>query len=88
MPIFRAGLAVLAMFIGGIAALLGTIMIVSALSTGAVQFSYGAGARAMTETVTQATDSARYWRLVTGLGFAPAILGAISAWWGWRAINI
>jgi hypothetical protein len=75
------------MFIGAIAALLGTIMVVSALTTGAVQFSYGAGASAVTETVSQATDSARYWRLVIGLGFAPAILGAIAAWWGWRAIN-
>jgi mannose/fructose/N-acetylgalactosamine-specific phosphotransferase system component IID len=87
MAMLRAGLAVAAMFIGAIAALLGVIVVLSALNTGAVQFSYGHGADSVSETVSRATDAARYWRLVTALGFAPAVIGALAARWGWRTID-
>ncbi len=87
MPMFRAGLAVAAMLIGGISAFLGTVVTLSALKTGSVSLSYGTGDGAVTETVTQAADAARYWLLVSGLGIGPAVLGALATLWGWRLIN-
>lgn len=87
MPLFRAGLAVSAMLIGAIAAFLGVILTASALQTGAISLSYGNGDSAVSETITRAADAARYWQLLVALGLAPAILGALSAHWGWRAIN-
>jgi mannose/fructose/N-acetylgalactosamine-specific phosphotransferase system component IID len=87
MAMLRAGLAVAAMLIGAISVLLGVIVVLSALKTGAVQFSYGHGADAVSETVSRASDAARYWRLVTALGLAPAIVGALAARWGWRTID-
>ncbi|MGB4866137.1 MAG: hypothetical protein WBP38_09630 [Hyphomicrobium sp.] len=87
MPMFRAGLAVAAMLIGGIAAFLGIVVALSALKTGSVSLSYGVGDAAVTETVMQAVDASRYWLLVGGLGVAPAVLGALSALWGWRTIS-
>ena len=87
MSMLRAGLAVAALFIGAIAALLGTIIVFSALKTGSIQFSYGIGGGAVTESASRATDAAQYWRLVAGLGLAPAIVGALAVGWGWRTIN-
>ena len=87
MSMFRAGLAVAALLIGAIAAFLGTVIIFSALKSGSIQFSYGLGAAAVTETASRATDAAQYWRLVAELGLAPAIVGALAVGWGWRTIN-
>lgn len=87
MPMFRAGLAVAAMLIGAIAAFLGVILTASAIKNGAISLSYNSGDSIISETVTRAGDAVRYWQLVVALGVAPAILGALSARWGWRAIN-
>lgn len=87
MTMFRAGLAVAALLIGGIAAFLGIVVTFSALKTGGVSLSYGSGETAVAETITKAADAARYWRLVIGLGVAPALLGTIAALWGWRSIS-
>lgn len=87
MTMFRAVLAVAMMFIGAVSAFLGVVLLISALQSGSIQLSYGAGAEAVTETASRATDAARYWRLVGSLGVAPALLGTLAARWGWRAIN-
>jgi mannose/fructose/N-acetylgalactosamine-specific phosphotransferase system component IID len=87
MDMLRAGLAVSAMFIGAISAFLGAVMLLSALKSGSVQFSYGHGTSAVSDTVTLATDAARYWKFVVGLGVLPVIVGVLAARWGWRAIN-
>lgn len=83
----RVGLAVSAMFIGAIAAFLGAVMLLSALRSGSIQFSYGTGADVVNDTVTLAGDAARFWKYVVGLGVLPVIGGVLAARWGWRAIN-
>ncbi len=87
MAMLRAGLAVAAMFIGGIAAFLGVVVALSALRSGSIQYSYGTGTEAVLETVTRAADAARYWQLFVTLCVVPAVLGTLAARWGWRAIN-
>ncbi len=87
MSMLRAGLAVAAMFIGAISALMGTIMVLTALKTGSVQFSYRSGGTTIAETVTRAADAVRYWRFVAALGAAPLIFGVIAARWGWQEID-
>lgn len=83
MPMLRAGMAVAALLLGAIAAFLGVVVTVSALSTGAISVSYGS----VSETITRTADAARYWQFVMMLGLAPAVLGALIARGGWRAIN-
>ncbi len=87
MSMFRAGLAAAAVFIGAIAALLGVVMLVSALGSGTIAISYGAGANAVAETVSRAGDPGRFWRLVAALGVAPLVLGAGAALWGNRQLR-
>ncbi len=87
MTLLKAGLAVAAILIGAIAAFLGGVLLLSALKTGAIQISYGTGAEALSETITLASDSARFWRLVAMLGVAPLGLGILAARWGWLRIR-
>ncbi|MBK9079399.1 MAG: hypothetical protein IPL91_09875 [Hyphomicrobium sp.] len=87
MPMFRAGLAVAAMLIGGIAAFLGIVVALSALKTGSVSLSYGVGDAAVTETVMQAVDASRYWLLVGGLGSRPLCSARCRRNVGWRTIS-
>ena len=87
MSMFRAGLAAAAVFIGAIAALLGLVLLISALGSGTIAISYGAGADAVAETVSRAGDTARYWRLVAALGAGPLALGAAAAMWGSRQLR-
>ncbi len=87
MPILRAGLAVAAMLIGGIAAFLGIIMLLSSLNSGSISMSYGTGDAAVSEVVTRAADAARYWKMIIGLGVLPLALGVAASMWGWRQIR-
>ena len=87
MSMFRAGLAAAAVFIGAIAALLGVVMLVSALGSGTIALSYGAGADAVAETVSRASDPGRFWRLIAALGAGPLVLGTAAAMWGSRQLR-
>ena len=87
MSMFRAGLAAAAVFIGAISALLGVVMLVSALGSGSIAMSYGAGASAVAETVSRDGDPARFWWLVAALGIGPFVLGTAAAIWGNRQLR-
>ena len=87
MSMFRAGLAAAAVFIGAIAALLGVVMLASALGSGTIALTYGAGANAVAETVSRAGDPGRFWQLVAALGIAPLVLGAAAVLWGSRQLR-
>lgn len=86
MGLFRAGLAVAALFIGGISAFLGTVVTASALANGSIQFGFGDNAQAF-ESVAYADGPFRFGMLLAGMGLLPLILGLIAAIWGWRSIN-
>jgi hypothetical protein len=87
MSMFRAGLAAAAVFIGAIGALLGVVMLVSALGSGTIAMSYGTGVNAVAETVSRAGDPGRFWRLVAALGVGPLVLGTAAAIWGSRQLR-
>lgn len=87
MTMFRAALAVGMIFIGGIAAFLGGIVLGSALSTGTIVLSYGTGSNATTEVVSHAADPGRFKEFALMLGGAPLVLGGLAAWWGWRTLR-
>jgi FlaG/FlaF family flagellin (archaellin) len=87
MTMLKAGLAVAMILIGAIAVILGATLLFSALKTGTIQLSYGTGAAAQFETITQAGDASRFWQFAIALGAAPLVLGAIAVRAGWRAIN-
>lgn len=87
MTMFRAGMAVALVFIGGIAAFLGAVVLGSALSTGTLTLSYGAGARATTEVLSRAADPSRFIQMTLLLGAGPVVLGGLAAWWGWRTLK-
>jgi hypothetical protein len=87
MTMFRAALAVAMVFIGGIAAFLGGIVLASALSTGSIILNYGTGSRATKEVVSRAADPARFNEFALMLGAAPLVLGGLAAWWGWRSLR-
>lgn len=87
MTMFRAGMAVAMVFIGGIAAFLGAVVLFSALSTGTLTLNYGAGARATTEVLSRVADPSRFMQMAILLGAGPMVLGSLAAWWGWRTIK-
>lgn len=87
MIMLRAVLAAGAVLIGAIAAFLGGILVISAVTSGTIDFTYASDGKMVSESVSRAGDAARFWKLVFGLGVLPAGLGLISARWGWRSIK-
>jgi len=87
MAMFRAGLAVAMVLIGGAAALLGLVLLASAIKTGTIMMTHGTGGAMVTETVTYAADQGRFLRLAGLLGAAPLVLGALAAIWGLRTLR-
>lgn len=87
MSMFRAGMSVALVLIGAVAAFLGAVVLLSALSSGSLALSYGAGASATSEVVTRASDPARFLQLLTMLGVLPLVFGSLAAIWGWRNLK-
>lgn len=87
MTMFQAGLAVAMVLIGGIAALLGSVVLLSSLSSGSIALTYGTAGATVAETVTRAGDPSRFLYLVSLLGGAPLLLGGFAAWWGMRTLK-
>lgn len=87
MTMLKLGMYIAAAFIGAIALFLGVIVTIAAVRSGQIQFSYGAGARLVTEVVTKAADETRFWQLVGLLGAVPAFVGALVMRWGWNGLQ-
>lgn len=87
MSMLRAGLIVGVIFVGAIAALLGLVIMLSALKTGVITIGYGSGESAISETIARTVDEARFWQFFVALGLLPFVGGILGARWGWRTIN-
>ncbi len=77
MSMFKAGLAVGAIVIGGIAALMGITLLITALGADEITYTYGQAGELVKQTVTRTGDAARYWQLVGLLGVLPVVLGLV-----------
>ncbi len=87
MSMFKAGLAVGAIVIGGIAALMGITLLITALGADEITYTYGQAGELVKQTVTRTGDAARYWQLVGLLGVLPVVLGLVGLRWGWTTIK-
>ncbi|MFN0217793.1 MAG: hypothetical protein ACKVP4_03145 [Hyphomicrobium sp.] len=85
MAMFKAAMAVAAILIGAIAAVLGAIVIVSAIANGSILVITGPTETG--EAVSRATSPADFYRLVAIFGVAPFLAGALAVRLGWRAIG-
>ena len=71
-------------FLAAIGVFIGAVTIWSSLASGAISLSYTVDGKSVSETVTRATDSARYWKLVAQTGAAPVVIGAAALWYSLR----
>lgn len=87
MMMLRAGMAVGMVVFGLAGALIGAVVLLSALRTGGISLSYGSGARALTQVLTYADEPARFLQFTALLGVGPLLAGLAAARWGLRAIR-
>lgn len=87
MWLFKIGFFIALAFLAAVGVFIGAVMILTSLQHGAVSLSYTVDGRAVTETVTRAGDSARFWRLLTMMGFAPVVIGAGALWYSVRFLR-
>ena len=77
-----------AAFLAGVAIFMGAVMMITSLQNGAVVLSYSSAGKNITETISLAADSARFWKLFTAMGVAPAVLGAAAMWYSVRKLRV
>lgn len=87
MGLFKIAFFIMLALLAGIGVFIGAVMILTSLQNGAVSLSYTVDGRAMTETITRAGDSARFWRLLTMMGFAPVVIGSAALWYSVRYLR-
>lgn len=87
MAIFKMLFFVAIAFFSAVAIFIGTVTLLTSLQNGAITLGYNSGGKAVSETVTQAADSARYWRLLLTMGLLPAVLGAAAMWYSVRKLK-
>ena len=87
MTVFKMVLPVALVFIGVCLALLGAAILLGAITTGSIAYSYGTGADTVSQTVTLAADAGRYWKMLAVMCGLPIVFGSAAAFWGWRRLS-
>jgi hypothetical protein len=87
MSIFKLGFALIATFLGGIAAFVGAAVTYLALKSGEISVSVVQGASAVGHVARRATEPQQYWTDLTWFGLAPLVLGAAIAWYSWQSLK-
>lgn len=87
MFVFKIGFPVALVFIGVCLALLGAAILLGAITTGSIAYSYGTGADTVSQTVTLASDPGRYWKMLAVMCGAPIVFGSAAAVWGWHRLK-
>ncbi len=87
MGIFKLGFALIATFLGGIAAFVGGAVVLLALRSGEISVSVMRGTTAVGHISRRATEPQQFWSDVTWFGFAPLVLGTMVAWYAWRKLK-
>ncbi|MGE0052862.1 MAG: hypothetical protein AB7S74_01520 [Hyphomicrobium sp.] len=87
MTMLRAGFTVAMIIFGLASALLGGVVLFSALRTGSITVSYGSGADAVKQVLTYAGERTRFLQFAGLLGLMPFLIGLVLARMGFRAIR-
>ena len=88
MDLFKVGFALIATFLGGIAAFAGAAVTILSLKSGEISVSIAQqGAGATAHVARRATEPQQFWFDLAWFGIVPFAVGALVAWWGWRAIK-
>ena len=87
MFVFKIGLPVALVFIGVCLAVVGAAILLGAITTGSIAYSYGTGADTVSQTVALASDPQRYWKMLAVMCGAPIVFGSAAAIWGWRLLK-
>jgi hypothetical protein len=87
MRMLKAGILLTTLTIGGVAAFLGTFVMLSALTSGIVRTSFATARGVPSETVSFAADPGYFALLLLCLGAAPIVLGIIALQWAWRQLK-
>lgn len=87
MGIFKLVFFAAAAFLAAVAIFMGLVMMLTALQHGSVMLSYTSEGKAVSETITRAGDSDRFWRLFTTMGVLPAVLGAAALWYSVKRLR-
>lgn len=87
MPFARIVIPIGLVGLGAVAAYLGAIVLLTSLRSGEINYSYGAEARRVSQTIVKATDPSKFWQAVGLMGGLPLILGAAAVWQGRRMMR-
>jgi hypothetical protein len=81
--VFLAGVVAL----GAVGVFLGILVMVTGLQVGSITLSYVQDGATISDTVSRASDGARFWRLFVSMGAAPAVVGLAAVVLGVRALR-
>ncbi|MEQ1648636.1 MAG: hypothetical protein ABL898_08640 [Hyphomicrobiaceae bacterium] len=87
MSIFKLGFALIATFLGGIAAFVGAAVTYLALKSGEISVSMTQGASAVGHVARRASEPQQFWNDLTWFGLVPLVVGSIVAWFSWRSLK-
>lgn len=87
MFLFKLGFFIALAFLGGVAVFVGAVMMLVSLQTDAISIGYTVNGKPISETITRAADSARYWRLFVLMGALPFFGGGAALWWSVRRLR-
>jgi hypothetical protein len=87
MRMLKAGILLTTLMLGGVAAFLGSFVMLSALTSGIIHTSFSTARGVPGETVSFAADPGYFALLLVCLGAAPVALGIFASRWAWRQIK-
>jgi hypothetical protein len=87
MPLLRIGFAIMMILLGGLGIVLGATIAGFSLPGGSIAISVPDAGRMVTHTVLRAVEPGRYWGTLAMVAGAPALLGLLAAFLGWRMLS-
>jgi hypothetical protein len=87
MGMFKLAFMAVVAFLSAIGIFIGCVTLLTSLQNGAIALSYDSGGKAITETISRAGDSDRFWRLLLWMGLAPIVIGVGALWYSVRKLR-
>ena len=87
MAILKFAVLAFTAFLSAVGIFIGLVIALASLKSGAIEISYPMDGKVITETITQAGDSARYWRLVLAVCGLPVVIGSAALWYSVKKLR-